>query len=99
MEETKKKIHSFIDHPLFRWAIVAAIFLFLEKMVWTNWNQVRNASFTFEVIPLLLCTLIFAFSYFIQIWAWYLITSSLICKGDPDCGDYFYPDSHLDDPH
>ena len=77
MEETKKKIHSFLCQPFFRWAIVAAIFLFLGKMVWTNWNQVRDASFTFEVFPLLLSTLLFAFSYFIQIWAWYLITLRL----------------------
>jgi len=46
-------------------------------MVWDNWNQVKDASFTFEVFPLILSTLIFAFSYFIQIWAWYLITLKL----------------------
>ena len=77
MEETKKKIHTLLGHPFFRWAMVAAIFLFLGKMVWNNWNQVRDASFTFEVFPLLLSTLLFAFSYFIQIWAWYLITLRL----------------------
>jgi len=77
MEETRKKIRTFLYHPFFRWAIVAAIFLFLGKMVWNNWNQVRDASFTFEVVPLLLSTLLFAFSYFIQIWAWYLITLKL----------------------
>ena len=77
MEETKKKIHTFLYHPFFRWVLVAAIFLFLGKMVWNNWNQVRDASFTFEVVPLLLSTFIFAFSYFIQIWAWYLITLKL----------------------
>ncbi len=77
MEETKKKIRRFLYHPFFRWAIVAAIFLFLGKMVWSNWNQVRDASFTFEAVPLLLATLLFALSYFIQIWAWYLITLKL----------------------
>jgi hypothetical protein len=77
MEETKKKIHTFLYHPFFRWAIVAAIFLFFGKMVWNNWNQVRDASFTFEVFPLVLSTLIFVLSYFIQIWAWYLITLKL----------------------
>jgi len=46
-------------------------------MVWDHWNQVKGASFTFEVFPLILSTLIFAFSYFIQIWAWYLITLKL----------------------
>ena len=60
-----------------KWIIVGAIFVFLGKMVWENWNQVKGASFTFEVFPLLLSTLIFAFSYFIQIWAWYLITLKL----------------------
>lgn len=64
-------------HPVFQWAIVLAIFVFFGKMVWNNWNQVKDASFTFEVFPLILSTLIFAFSYFIQIWAWYLITLKL----------------------
>ena len=60
-----------------QWAIVLAIFVFLGKMVWGNWNQVKEASFTFEILPLILSTLIFAFSYFIQVWAWYLITIKL----------------------
>jgi len=60
-----------------RWMIVAAIFVFLGKMVWDHWNQVKGTSFTFEAYPLILSTLIFAFSYFIQIWAWYLITVKL----------------------
>lgn len=59
------------------WVFVAAIFLFLGKMVWDNWNQVKDASFTFELFPLILSTLIFALSYLIQIWAWYLITLRL----------------------
>lgn len=57
--------------------MVVTIFFFLGKMVWDHWNQVKEASFTFEIFPLLLSTLIFAFSYFIQIWAWYLITVKL----------------------
>jgi uncharacterized membrane protein YbhN (UPF0104 family) len=60
-----------------QWAIVVVIFVFLGKMVWDNWRQVKDASFTFELFPLLLSTLVFAFSYFIQIWAWYLITLKL----------------------
>ena len=40
-------------------------------------ESVKDASFTFEAYPLILSTLIFAFSYFIQIWAWYLITVKL----------------------
>jgi len=59
------------------WIIVVAIFGFLGKMVWSNWNQVKDASFTFEAFPLILSVLIFVFSYFIQIWAWYLITLKL----------------------
>ncbi len=62
---------------ILRWAIIATIFLFLGKMVWDDWNQVKGASFTFEASLLILSTLIFAFSYFIQIWAWYLITVKL----------------------
>ena len=54
-----------------------AIFVFLGKMVWENWTQVRGASFTLRPVPFALSTPIFMFSYFIQIWAWYLITSKL----------------------
>ena len=57
--------------------IVLAIFIFLGKMVWENWVQVKEASFTIRPLLLLLSTLIFGFSYFIQIWAWYLITLKL----------------------
>ena len=70
----RKPIHYL---KILQWAIIAAIFIFLGKMVWDNWHQVKDASFTFEVYPLILSTLIFAFSYFIQIWAWYLITVKL----------------------
>ena len=62
---------------ILQWVVVVVIFVFLGKMVWDNWHQVKDASFTFELFPLLLSTLIFAFSYFIQIWAWYLITLKL----------------------
>ena len=51
--------------------------VFLGKMVWDHWNQVKDASFTLRPFPFILSTLIFAFSYFIQIWAWYLITLKL----------------------
>ncbi len=77
MKEIKKKSHSFLYHPFFRWVLVTAIFLFLGKMVWDNWNQVRDASFTFKVFPFILSTLIFVLSYFIQVWAWYLVTLRL----------------------
>ena len=62
---------------LIKWIIVVPIFIFLGNIVWENWNQVKEASFTFRFFPLVLSTLIFAFSYFIQIWAWYLITFNL----------------------
>jgi hypothetical protein len=57
--------------------IVIAIFTFLGKMVWDNWIQVRDASFSLQPFLFILSTLLFAFSYFIQIWAWYFITLKL----------------------
>ena len=60
-----------------KWVIAFAILLFLGKMVWENWSQVKEVSFTLRTLPFVLSTLIFAFSYFIQIWAWYLITLKL----------------------
>jgi len=60
-----------------KWIIVFGIFVFLGKMVWNNWNQVKEAPFTLHAFPFILSTLIFAFSYFIQIWAWYLVTLKL----------------------
>ena len=62
---------------ILRWAIVIAIFVFLGKVVWDHWNQVKGTPFTLRPFPFILSTLIFAFSYFIQIWAWYLITLKL----------------------
>jgi len=57
--------------------IVIAIFVFLGKMVWNNWDQVKDIPFALKPLPLVLSTLIFVFSYFIQIWAWYVITLKL----------------------
>jgi uncharacterized membrane protein YbhN (UPF0104 family) len=62
---------------ILQWTIVAVIFIFLGKMVWENWSQIKEATFTLRTLPFILSTLIFAFSYFIQIWAWYLITLKL----------------------
>jgi len=62
---------------MIQWAIVVAIFIFLGKMVWDNWNQVKDASFTLQLFPFILSIVIFASSYFIQIWAWHLITQKL----------------------
>ncbi len=77
MKSGEKRTGNFNYMGLIKWVIIVAIFLFLGKMVWENWNQVREASFTFKPFSLILSTLIFAFSYFIQIWAWYLITLRL----------------------
>lgn len=73
----EKMIGRFNFRQIIRWIIVAAIFGFLGKMVWNNWNQVKNAPLAFEILPLLLSTFIFVLSYFVQIWAWYLITLKL----------------------
>jgi uncharacterized membrane protein YbhN (UPF0104 family) len=77
MDLDQKMTGKFNYKLALKWMIAFAIFVFLGKMVWDHWNQVKDASFTFEVIPLILSTLIFAFSYFIQIWAWYFITLKL----------------------
>jgi uncharacterized membrane protein YbhN (UPF0104 family) len=62
---------------ILQWAIVLTIFVFLGKTVWDHWNQVKDTPFTLRALPFILSTAIFAFSYFIQIWAWYLITLKL----------------------
>ena len=71
---------------------VLAVFGFLGRMVWENWNQVKEASFPFRFFPLILSTLIFAFSYFIQIWAWYLVTlkSGIAISLKETIGSWFY---------
>jgi uncharacterized membrane protein YbhN (UPF0104 family) len=60
-----------------KWTIAFAIFVFLGKMVWDNWNQVKDVPFTLRPFPFILSTFVFAFSYFIQGWAWYLLTLKL----------------------
>ena len=60
-----------------KWIVVIAIFLFLGKMIRDNWSQVKDTPFSLQPLSFILSTLIFAFSYFIQIWAWYLITLKL----------------------
>jgi len=62
---------------ILQWAIVLTIFVFLGKMVWENWAQVKETSFTLKPFPMISSTLIFMSSYFIQVWAWHLITSKL----------------------
>jgi uncharacterized membrane protein YbhN (UPF0104 family) len=77
MDFDKKMMRHFSFKLALKWIIVFAIFVFLGKMVWNNWNQVKDIPFTLRLFPCILSTLIFAFSYFIQIWAWYLITLKL----------------------
>jgi glycosyltransferase 2 family protein len=77
MDIEKKMMGHFNYKQVLNWIIVIAIFVFLGKMVWNNWNQVKDTPLALQPFPLVLSTLIFAFSYFIQIWAWYLITLRL----------------------
>jgi len=77
MKSGKERAGSFNYKDLMKWVIILLIFIFLGKMVWENWNQVKEAPFTFRPFSLVLSTLIFVFSYFIQLWAWYLITLRL----------------------
>ena len=62
---------------MLKWAIVAAIFALLGEMVRDNWNEVKDASFTFRFFPFICGTFVFILSYFIQLGAWYLITARL----------------------
>lgn len=75
-----------------RWAIVFAIFLFLGKMVWENWSQVKDAPFTFRPFPFVLSILFYALSYFIQLWAWYFITMKMdiALPYQETLGNWFY---------
>ena len=62
---------------MIQWTIVGVIFIFLGRMVWENWSQVKDTSFAFRPLHLVLSTLLFVLSYLTQIWAWYLITIKL----------------------
>jgi uncharacterized membrane protein YbhN (UPF0104 family) len=77
MDIDKKMTGHFNYKLVLKWIIVIAIFFFLGRMVWENWIQVKEAPLTFNPFLLLLSTFIFVLSYFIQIWAWYLITLKL----------------------
>lgn len=68
---------NFPFRRVIQWAIVVAIFVFLGRMVWENWSQVKEASFNFRPFHLVLSTLFFVLWYVTQIWAWYLITVKL----------------------
>jgi uncharacterized membrane protein YbhN (UPF0104 family) len=73
----KKVMRRLRLQQVFGWAVVLIIFIFLGKMVWENWVQVKEAPFAFHPFGLILSTLLFALSYFIQMGAWYLITLKL----------------------
>jgi uncharacterized membrane protein YbhN (UPF0104 family) len=68
---------NFPFRRVIQWAIVVTIFVFLGRMVWENWSQVKEASFNFRPFHLALSTLFFVLWYVTQIWAWYLITVKL----------------------
>ena len=75
IEETMRGKRSY--RTFIQWGVALAILVFLGKMVWENWSQVREASFAFRLLPFLLATFLFILSYFIQVWAWYVITLRL----------------------
>ena len=77
MGANEKVRRRFKYQQVLGWLIVIAIFIYLGKMVWENWAQVKGASFSFRPLSLIFSTLIYVFAYFIQIWAWYLITLKL----------------------
>jgi uncharacterized membrane protein YbhN (UPF0104 family) len=73
----EKGMRRFDYKLLLKWMIVIAIFAFLGRMVWGNWASVKGTPFALRPLPFILSTLIFACSYFIQVWAWFLITFKL----------------------
>jgi glycosyltransferase 2 family protein len=75
--ETRTRKSSPLLKSILQWGGVVVIFFFLGRIVWENWSQVRGAAFSFRIVPLLLSTLIFVLSYFVQVWAWYLVTVRL----------------------
>jgi hypothetical protein len=77
MGAEEKGMRRFNYKQLMKWIFILAIFFFLGKMVWNNWNQVKDTPFALQPFAFILATLIFVFSYLIQVWAWYLITLKL----------------------
>ncbi len=60
-----------------QWAILAAIFVYLGKMVWGDWSEVKETSFTLRPFHLIASAIFSVLWYLIQVWAWYLITIKL----------------------
>ena len=77
MGANEKMMEQFKSQHILRWLIIIAIFIFLGKMVWENWAQVKEASFTLEPSALILATLSYGAAFFIQVRAWSLITVKL----------------------
>ena len=75
MDIDEKSDGTFQLQTALKWMIVFAIFVFLGKMVWEQLESGKGTLLLFSnLFRLVLSSLIFAFSYFIQVWAWYLIT-------------------------
>jgi hypothetical protein len=73
----ERVMRRFKYQQVLRWVIVAAIFIYLGRMVWEHWIQVKEAPFTFQPFTFIISTLVYVFAYFIQIWMWHLITIRL----------------------
>ncbi len=73
----EKHVNRLSFKTFLTWIVVAAIFFFLAKMIWTNWDSVKDAPFRIRPLFLILSSLISAASYFVQMWAWYVTTEKL----------------------
>ena len=74
IQDTKGRVSYW---RILQWLLVMFIFFFLGRTVWQDWAQVKGASISVSPFPFIFGTAVFAFSYFIQIGAWYLITLRL----------------------
>lgn len=77
MDIDKKAVERAGLKKVVKWIFLISIFAFLGKVVWDDWNQISEASLTLRPFPFILSIFIFALSYFIQVWAWYVITLKL----------------------
>lgn len=77
MDIDKKAIERAGLKKVVKWIFLISIFAFLGKVVWDDWNQISEASLIIRPLPFILSIFVFALSYFIQVWAWYLITLKL----------------------
>lgn len=77
MDFDKKAVEKASLKRVVKWIFLISIFAFLGKVVWDDWNQISEISLIIRPFPFILSIFIFALSYFIQVWAWYLITLKL----------------------